>query len=131
MATIISKPRVIKDFEKLDVNIQEQIKLAYPLGFEDHLISFNNIDGKRVSALPFEAEDKYYLVRMTIAEAQQIIEEDDDYDEAGQLREDVKEVYIEKNEETEEEHDPYADEEDEEVDWFPGYHLFIDLHKIQ
>ena len=120
MATTISKPRVIKDFEKLDVNIQEQIKLAYPLGFEDHLISFNNRDGKRVSALPFEAEDKYYLVRMTVAEAQQIIVEDDDYDEAGQLREEVKEEYTEKNEDAEEfeeeERDPYADHEDEEVD---------------
>ena len=120
MATTISKPRVIKDFDKLDLNLQEQIKLAYPLGFEDHLISFTNREGNRVSALPFEAEDKYYLVRMTVAEAQQIIEEDDDYDEAGQLREEVKEEYTEKNEDAEEfeeeERDPYADDEDEEVD---------------
>ena len=49
-----SKPRVIKDFEKLDKDIQEQIKLEYPEGFEDNLIYFTNKEGKRVSALPFE-----------------------------------------------------------------------------
>ena len=112
MATIISKPRVIKDFDKLDVNMQEQVKLAYPLGFEDHLISFTNREGNRVSALPYEADDKIYLVRMTVAEAQRLIEDDDDYDEAGQLREEVKEEYIDKDEDSgdDESHDPYADD---------------------
>ena len=37
---MINKPRVIKDFEKLDIEIQEQIKLNYPYGFERHLIIF-------------------------------------------------------------------------------------------
>ena len=35
-----SKPRVIKDFDKLEPVIQEQIKLAYPEGFEQNLIHF-------------------------------------------------------------------------------------------
>ena len=121
------KPRVIKDYEKLDVEIQEQIKLEYPYGFEENLVSFTNRDGKRVSALPFEAEDKYYLVRMTVAEAQQLIEDDEDYDNDGNLREEVKAEYSEKLEGSEEvemdddDHDPYADkpgddDEDEEED---------------
>lgn len=94
----MSKPRVIKDFEALDRSIQEQIKLFYPDGFEDNLIKFTNKEGKYVSALPFETEEKYYLVRMTLAEAQEIIEEDDDYDEDGTLREEVKDEYEEKYE---------------------------------
>ena len=49
-----------------------------------------------VSALPFEAEDKYYLVRMTVTEARAIIENDDDYDDLGYLKDDVKEEYEEK-----------------------------------
>ena len=105
MAVSISKPRVIKDFEKLEESIQEQIKLEYPYGFEDHLISFTNREGKKVSALPFEAEEKYYLVRMTISEAQQIIEDDDDYDGDGNLKEDIKDEYEEKHEEESEEED--------------------------
>jgi hypothetical protein len=84
------KPRLIKDFEKLDTDIQEQIKLQYPEGFYSHLISFTNRDGNKVSALPFETEDMYFLVRMTIQQALDIIEEDDDYDEDGMLRDDIK-----------------------------------------
>lgn len=88
-----SKPRVIKDYEKLDPEIQEKIKLEYPSGYSENLIYFNNKDGKRVSALPFETEDKYYLVRMTIYEAEKIIEDDDDYDSTGSLKDSAKEEY--------------------------------------
>lgn len=94
----MNKPRIIKDFEKLDVSVQEQIKLAFPFGFEEELITFNNSEGKRVSALPYEAEDKYYLVRMTVSEAQTIIEDDDDYDNEGNLKDEIKEEYEEKYE---------------------------------
>ncbi|MDT8347929.1 MAG: hypothetical protein RQ756_09010, partial [Flavobacteriaceae bacterium] len=71
----MSKPRIIKDFVKLDPVIQEQIKLNYPDGFEQNLISFNDAKGNKVSALPFETEDVYYLVRMTVTQAQVLIEE--------------------------------------------------------
>ena len=94
-----AKPRVVKDYEKLDEHIQEMIKLHYPYGFEDNLISFNNANGDRVSALPFETEEKYYLVRMTVAQAQEIIEEDDDYDDDGNLTDDAREELEEKHEE--------------------------------
>ncbi len=92
-----NKPRVIKDYEKLDEAIQEQLKLNYPYGFDRHLITFKNIEGKFVSALPFETDDRHYLIRMTKALAQEIIEEDDDYDEDGNLKEDVKEEYSERH----------------------------------
>ena len=88
-----NKPKVIKDYEKLDPEMQEKIKLEYPLGYSDSLIYFNNKEGKRVSALPFETEDKYYLVRMTIYEAEKIIEDDDDYDSTGALKSSAKEEY--------------------------------------
>ncbi|MEQ8583546.1 MAG: hypothetical protein RIC30_19225 [Marinoscillum sp.] len=88
-----SKPRVIKDFEKLDENLQEQIKLAYPYGFYDSLIHFYNKDGKKVSALPFETDDRYYMVRMTVAEAKAIIEDDEDFDDDGNLKDEIKDDY--------------------------------------
>ncbi len=108
-----SKPRVVKDYEKLDESIKEMIKLNYPHGFEEHLVTFNNGEGKRVSALPFETEEKYYLVRMTIAEAQAIIEEDDDYDEEGNLTDDAREEYEEKYEDEDEVAEEGSDESDE------------------
>ena len=91
-----NKPRVIKDYDKLDPSIQEQIKLEYPSGYSENLIYFTNKDGKRVSALPFETEDKYYLVRMTVYEAERIIEEDDDFDSSGSLKDSAREEYSSK-----------------------------------
>lgn len=102
-----SKPRLVKDYDKLPEDILEQIKLQYPKGFHRHLIKYTDRTGQQRSALPFEAEDVYYLVRMTLVEAKAIIEEDDDYDDDGFLREDVREEYEEK----------YSDEEEtEELD---------------
>lgn len=92
-----SKPRVVKDYAKLDKQVKQQIKLNYPEGFEDHLIKFKNKDGNTVSALPFETSDYYYLIRMTISQAQEIIEDDDDYDDDGFLKEEVKEEYEEED----------------------------------
>lgn len=91
-----SKPRLVKDYEKLDAEIREQIKLAYPFGFAKYLIQYKNADGKFVSALPFETDERYYLVRMTPIEARQIIEDDEDYNESGELKESVREGYEEK-----------------------------------
>lgn len=105
------KPRVIKDFEKLDEQIQEQIKLTYPRGFSKNLISFTNRDGNKVSALPFETDDRYYLVRMTVREARKIILRDDDYDEDGRLRKSIREDYEDKYAEL----DYLADDDEEEA----------------
>lgn len=91
-----SKPRVIKDFNKLEPELQEQIKLNYPFGFSDHLITFTNKDGLLVSALPFETDEKYYLLRMTEREAIKIIEADEDYDDDGNLKQGVRDEYEEK-----------------------------------
>jgi hypothetical protein len=90
------KIRVIKDYEKLDLDIQEQIKLVYPYGFRQYLISFTNKEGKLVSALPFETDDKYYLVRMTLKEAKQIVDQDEDYDDDGNLKDETREEYEDK-----------------------------------
>jgi hypothetical protein len=83
-----SKPRIVKDYEKLPEDILNRVKLQYPNGFVSHLVSYTNKEGKKVSALPFETDEVYYLIRMTAMEARQIIEDDDDYDEDGVLRDD-------------------------------------------
>ena len=75
----MSKPRVIRDFNKLVPEVLEQVKLAYPNGFAKYLISFPIKKGKRQQALPFEADDFYYLIKMTTAEAEAIVYADEDY----------------------------------------------------
>lgn len=90
------KPRSITSFDKIGTDLQEQIKLEYPYGFSQHLISFNNKEGARVSALRFETDDKIYLIKMTQTIAEQLIDDDDDYDEDGQLTDDAREAYEDK-----------------------------------
>ena len=84
----MSKKRIVKDYENLPEEIVSRVKMEYPQGFAEHLVSFTNKEGKKVSALPFETEDIYYLIRMTQKEARQIISEDEDYDDEGNLRDD-------------------------------------------
>jgi hypothetical protein len=113
----MDKPRVIRDFEKLPLEIQEMIKLTYPYGFKNHLIGFFNKEGKHVSALPFETDEKYYLVRMTPVEAKALVAGDDDYDDDGVLKGSVLEDYQEKYGDDEEiplEGDPVEEDEDDE-----------------
>ena len=87
----MSKPNIIKDYDKLTEEIISQIKLYFPRGYEKQLITFKNAKGKLVSALPFEAEDCYYLVKMTRSQAQEIIRNDDDFDTNGILKTSAKE----------------------------------------
>ncbi len=89
----MSKLRVIKDYQKLDKDLQEQVKLMYPDGFSQHLIEFNNAKGEIVSALPFETDEYMYLLKMSVRTAQQIIEDDDDYDDEGNLIDQIREKY--------------------------------------
>ncbi|MFP4095991.1 MAG: hypothetical protein ACLFUB_16020 [Cyclobacteriaceae bacterium] len=104
----MEKKRIVKDYENLPDEVISKVKMTYPNGFADHLISFTNKDGKRVSALPFETEEIYYLIRMTVTEAHQIIEDDEDYDEEGTLRDDFSIDGVKDEESTE------TSDEDEE-----------------
>jgi hypothetical protein len=91
-----SKPRVIQSYEKLSKEMQEQIKLYYSEGFMDNLIEFYNPKGELVSALPFETDEKIYMVRMSVRKAQELIEEDTDFDDDGNLRDSKREKYEDK-----------------------------------
>ena len=86
----MSKPRIVKDFEKVDEDVIALIKLKYPRGFEKHLVQFKNHKGEFISALPFETDSHYYLIRMTRKDAEEIINEDEDYDDDGNLTDEAK-----------------------------------------
>ncbi len=87
------KKRIVKDYDALPEEIVNQVKLTYPYGFADNLITYLNKEGKKVSALPFETDEIYYLIRMSQIEAERIIEEDDDYDEDGNLKDEFTESF--------------------------------------
>jgi hypothetical protein len=83
--------RIVKDYDALPEEIINQVKLKYPTGYEAHLVSYTNAEGKLVTALPFATDDIYYLIRMTVAEARQIVRDDEDFDDDGVLRGDFAE----------------------------------------
>jgi DNA-directed RNA polymerase subunit delta len=88
----LAKKRLVKDYDALPEEIVRLIKIKYPSGYAESLISYNDAQGKKVSALPLETDDIYYLVRMTILEAKKLVKDDDDYDDDGQL---IKENFAE------------------------------------
>jgi hypothetical protein len=90
----MNKPKVIKSYENVSDEILEQIKLTYPRGFTRYLVSFFDGKGVRQKGLPFETEDKYYLIKMSPAKAKNIIEDDDDFDDDGNLKTKVRDKYI-------------------------------------
>lgn len=115
-----SKPRVVKDYDKLDEAVLEQIKLAYPHGFRNHLIEFKNAQRDTVSALPFETDDRYYLVRMTVKQAIRHVAEDDDYDDDGNLRPKVRRSYAAKHDDDEAIDDEDGEDDDDFADELSG-----------
>ncbi len=59
------KPRVIKDFDKLDKSMRDQLIQLYPNGFADFLVSYTDPKtGQERFALPYETSDRYYMIRM-------------------------------------------------------------------
>lgn len=92
-----NKLRVIQDFYKLSKEIQEQVKLVYPDGFSEYLITYTDKKGELVTALPFETFDKTYMIRMSKGYANLIISDDDDYDKNGILKKEVKNQYEDKH----------------------------------
>lgn len=74
----MAKKRIVKDYLQLPDHVRIHLRRTFPDGFSDNLIKFKDAKGKQVSALAFETEDIYYLVRMTVEEAIQIVEEEEE-----------------------------------------------------
>lgn len=106
----MTKKRVIKDYDALPEDIVRQVKIRYPTGFAAFLVQYTDKEGKKVSALPFESDEMYYLIRMTVQEAKRLVKEDEDYDDDGVLREDFADIEVDS------EFDGAGEEDDEIAD---------------
>lgn len=62
-------------------DILVQLKEQFPYGYHEHLLRFNNAKGELISALPFETDDVFYLVRMNVDGGGYHIIEDDDFED--------------------------------------------------
>lgn len=99
------KPRVIKNYEKLDDDFREQILAAFPAGFASEIRTFDIGGGRFMSALPFETEEYSYLIKFPVKEDVDLDEQDNSM--AGG---DDDDMHLEGGEDVDEE------EEDDEVE---------------
>lgn len=76
-----SKPHVIKDFDKLDKELQEKVLQLYPNGFTEFLVTYTDPKtGQERFALPYETEDRYYMIRMDeYIDTDRNTDDDDDF----------------------------------------------------
>ncbi len=90
----MSKPRVIKEFDKLDEEIKQAIFQKYPFGFDRYIITFKNHKKQLVSALPFETEEFQFMIKMTRAEANEIAQawDEEDNEDDGSDLDDIEEI---------------------------------------
>lgn len=108
----MSKKRVVKNYDALPEDILRLVKQQYPSGYEQHLISYSDAQGKKVSALPFETDDVYYLIRMTVLEAKRIVKDDEDFDDEGHL---IKEAVPEADIDVDSEFDGQGEDDDDDA----------------
>ena len=113
----MAKKRIVKDYDQIPDEVKMLLKHKYPEGYSENLIKFTNASGKNVSALPFETDEIYYLIRMTVEEAIQIVEEGEEFDDFSidlkipvESKEIASEIESEiEEEEYDEEYDAYDD----------------------
>lgn len=80
-----SKPRVIKNFEKLDEELRNQILAAFPNGFTSEIKTFDIGGGRFMSALPYETEEFSYLIKFPVKEDVDLETPDDGGDDEMHL----------------------------------------------
>jgi hypothetical protein len=62
----MEKKRIIKSYEKLTPELQEQLREQYPYGYSNKLIRLNNSKKETFFAVPLETEDTTYMVKVQI-----------------------------------------------------------------
>ena len=86
MAKKVSKPKLVKDWDKMPKEIVAAIKAEYPNGFSHKLINYTTPKGEKVLALPYDTDDIAYLVRVTVMESKNVFKDDDDDDDVVSVK---------------------------------------------
>ncbi len=62
-----TKPRVIKNYEKLDEALREAIAKRFPQGYASEIQTFDIGGGRFMTGLPFETDDFSYIIKFPAA----------------------------------------------------------------
>lgn len=77
-----TKKRLVVSFNSLSLDLQEQVKALYPLGYTDAMMRIDKPNGDFFFAVPFETEDTSYLVKIDV-KIDEVGADDDDKDFYG------------------------------------------------
>ena len=61
-----AKKRLVTSFNNLPLELQEEVKAAYPLGYTDYMMRIDKPNGDFFFAVPFETEEISYLVKIDV-----------------------------------------------------------------
>lgn len=61
-----TKKRLVVSFNNLSLDLQEQVKALYPLGYTDAMMRIDKPNGDFFFAVPFETDDTSYLVKIDV-----------------------------------------------------------------
>ena len=77
-----TKKRLVVSFNNLPLELQEQVKALYPLGYADSMMRIDKPNGDFFFAVPFETDEISYLVKIEV-KIDEIGDDDDDKDFYG------------------------------------------------
>ena len=72
-----AKKHIVTSFNNLPAELQEAVKVFYPLGFTDAMMRIDKPNGDFFYAVPFDTEDTAYLVKIDVKIDDKAGEEDD------------------------------------------------------
>ncbi len=75
----MEKKRIIKSYEKLSTELQDQLREQYPYGFSNKLIRLNNSKNETFFAVPLETDDTIYMVKVQIEKIKKHNDSDDEF----------------------------------------------------
>lgn len=84
MAKVLqTKKRIVTSFHNLSIELQEELKKKYPLGFTDVMMRIDKPQGDFFYAVPFETEEISYLVKIDVKIDENVDDDNDNdyYDE--------------------------------------------------
>ena len=67
------KKRIFQEFNSLDQGLRDRIKNKYPDGFENDLISYIDMSGEKITVLPFETNDTFYMLQVSKTNTMKIV----------------------------------------------------------
>jgi len=59
-----NKRKVMVSFERLPEPIRQEVKKAFPDGFQESIKSITDHKGNTIHVLPYETKDSQYLIKM-------------------------------------------------------------------